>query len=199
MPAFCGHIGEVAVAVVVIENRLAVAGDQQIFETVVVVVGGRHRDRVHIRIESRLFRHIGKVPVAVVAIEMIVRRRGRLVLQRIGMHRVVERAPVDHVKRLPAGVVVVEPDAARARSLEQRTQLARPKAMRKANSRLVAGVFKADAWNEETPAARLSPALRARKLFARMKSAQKISRNIRFISIASRRIGLRLANGLCAG
>ena len=30
MPAFCGHIGKVAVAIVVIEDRLAIASDQQV-------------------------------------------------------------------------------------------------------------------------------------------------------------------------
>ena len=37
-----GHVGEVAVAVVVIEDGLAIAGDQQIDETIVVVIRRRH-------------------------------------------------------------------------------------------------------------------------------------------------------------
>ena len=41
-----GRVGEVAVAVVVIENGLAVAGDQQIDEAVIVVVRRRHRHSV---------------------------------------------------------------------------------------------------------------------------------------------------------
>ena len=139
-----GHIGKVAIAVVVIENRLSVAGHQQIDIAVVVIVGRRHRHSVHIRIESGLLRNIGKVAVAVVTIKVIMRRRCRFLFQRIGMHRVIQRPSVHYVKRLPPGVVVVEPDAARARTLQQRSQLPRPKAVDKVDARLVAGVFKAN-------------------------------------------------------
>jgi len=74
----------VAVAVVVVENRLAVASDQQVDKAVVVIVGRRYGHPIHIRIKARLFRHIGKGAVAVVAIEMIVRRRCGLFLERYG-------------------------------------------------------------------------------------------------------------------
>ena len=97
-PGLLGHIGEVAVAVVVIENRLAVSGDQQIDKAVVVIVGRCHGDPVHIRIEAGLLRHIGKGAVSVVAIKMIVRRRCGLIFERIRMHRVVQRTPVDHIE-----------------------------------------------------------------------------------------------------
>ena len=131
-------------AIVVIENRFAVACDQQVVITVVVIVRRCNGYGIHIGVETRLFGHVGEVAVSIVAIEMIVRRRGRLLFQRIWMHRVVERASVHHVKRLQAGVVVVEPDAASAGSFEQRAQLPRTEAMRKVDARLVACVFKFD-------------------------------------------------------
>ena len=68
-------IGEVAVAVVVVENHLAVAGDKQVVVAVVVVVGSGDRHRVHVGIEAGLLGHIGEVSVAIVAIEMVVRQR----------------------------------------------------------------------------------------------------------------------------
>ena len=60
------------------------------------------------------------------------------------MHRIVERPAVHNVKRRPPRVVVVEPDAARAGALQQRSQLGRPEAVRKINTGFVRGVFKAD-------------------------------------------------------
>src|ERR1035437_9066788 len=115
------HIGKVSVAVIVVEDRLAVAGDQQIDKAVVVIVSRRHGYSIHIRIKAGFLRHVGKGAVAVVAIKMIVRRCCGLFLERIGMHGVVERPPVDHVERLQSGVVVVEPDASGACSLKQRS------------------------------------------------------------------------------
>ena len=88
-----------------------------------------------------------KCSVAVVAIEMVVRQRVRLYFQRIGMHRVVERAAVDHVEIEQAGVVVVEPHASRARCLRAANRAcAEPKlcvksmpAFRCASSKRIAG------------------------------------------------------------
>ena len=138
------HVGEVPVAVVVIQNGLAVPRHQQIDEPVVVKVRRRHGHRVEVRIQSRLFRYVRELSIAVVAIKVIVRHRIGLHLQRIGMHRVVQRASVDHVERFQPGVVVVEPDAARSRAFQKRTQLPRPETVREMNPRLVARIFKPD-------------------------------------------------------
>ena len=75
-----------AVAIVVVEDGLSVAGDEQVNEAVVVIVGRGHGDPVEIGRKTRLLRHVGKVAVAVVAVEMIVRQRIRLLLERIRMH-----------------------------------------------------------------------------------------------------------------
>ena len=58
--------------------------------------------------------------------------------------RVVERPAVDHVEVGQAVVVVVEPDAARAGAFEQRTQLARAKAVREVDAGLVGRIFKSN-------------------------------------------------------
>src|SRR5215469_13586625 len=65
-------VGEVAVAVVVIQDRLAVARDEQVDKAIVVVVGRGDGHRVHIWIQAGLGSHIREVAVAVVAIEVIV-------------------------------------------------------------------------------------------------------------------------------
>ena len=80
--------------------------------------------------------------VAVVAIEMIVRRGNRLVLQRIRMHGIIERPAIHDVEIRQTVVVVVEPHAARARAFQQRTKLPRPKAVREIDARLLRRIFK---------------------------------------------------------
>ena len=60
------------------------------------------------------------------------------------MHGIVQRASVDHVERLQAGVVVVEPDASGAGAFQQRSQLPRPEAVREVDACLIGGVFKAN-------------------------------------------------------
>ena len=130
---------------------------------------------------------------------MIVWRRIRLVLQRKRMHRIVERTAADHVKRLQARVVVVEPDAAPAGSFKQRAQLARSKAVRKMDSRLVRSIFKANAGLVRGRCGAAAAACAVRKHWAQARARKKSNRNTSFISIASRRCGLRLGNGLGAG
>jgi len=142
--AFLHDIGKMAISVVVIENDLAEARDQQVFISVVVVVGCGHCDRIHIRIESGLRSDIGKVRVTIVAIKMVVRRRVGLVLQGVGVHRIVERAAAHHIERGKAGVVVVEPDAASAGPFEQRPQLGGAKAVRKVDVGWIRGVFESN-------------------------------------------------------
>ena len=107
------------IAVVVIQDRLAVAGHQQVDKTVVIVVSRGHGVRVHIRIESRLDGDIGEMPSAVVPIKMIVRRNGRLLFQRVRMHRIIERPAVRDIEIGHTIVVVVEPDTARAGAFEK--------------------------------------------------------------------------------
>ena len=73
-----GHVGERAIAVVVIQHVLAVVGDEEIVEAVVVVVADGHRRRPARSRQARLRRHIGKGAVAVVLVETIGRTRRRL-------------------------------------------------------------------------------------------------------------------------
>ncbi len=71
-----------------------------------------------------------KCAVAVVSVEMIVRRDCRGLLQRVRMHSLFERLPTDHVKIGQSIIVIVEPDAARAGAFEQRSQFLRAEAVR---------------------------------------------------------------------
>ena len=116
-------IGKVSVAIIVIQDGSAIPGHQQIDKTIVVVICRRNRNAVHIRRKSCLGGHVCETPVAVVAVEMVVRRRGRLVLQWKWVHAVIQRPSIDYIQVRQAIVVVVKPDATCARSFQQRTKL----------------------------------------------------------------------------
>ncbi len=144
IPAFDSHIFKRAVAFVAVENRAAIAGDEEVDEAVIVKVGGDRRHAVNVRGHAGLVGDIGEGAVAVVPVEMVVRRsRGRL-LQRVRMHAVFQRLAADHVEIGQSVVVVVEPDAAGAGAFEQRAELLRAEAVRELNAGLRGGIFEPD-------------------------------------------------------
>ena len=102
-----GHVGERAVAVVAIEHVLAVVGDEEIVEAVVVVVADGHRRGPARSRQPGLLGHVGEGAVAVVLVEAIGRARRRAFEARAAQHEDVE----------PAVVVVVEERHAAARPL----------------------------------------------------------------------------------
>ncbi len=72
-----GHIGECAVAVVVIEHVLAVVGDEEVVEAVVVVVADGHRGRPTRALQSSFGRDVGERAVAIVLVEAVGGTGGR--------------------------------------------------------------------------------------------------------------------------
>ena len=64
-------IGESAVAVVVVENTFSVAGDEDVFVAVSVVVANGHAFAEEIGVENRPGRHIGESAVPVIAIKRL--------------------------------------------------------------------------------------------------------------------------------
>src|SRR6185312_4665024 len=94
-----GHVGEGAVAVVVIEDAVGVLGDVEVGEAVAVVVTDSNAHAVGVAWNAGLGGDIGKGSIAVVAIEGIAQRNGGLVE--------VAGAAIDEVDVHPAVVVVV--------------------------------------------------------------------------------------------
>ena len=82
--------------------------------------------------------------VPIIAIEMVVGRRNRLLSEREGVGCVIERPSVGDVQVKKSIVVVIEPDAARAGSFEERAELRRAEAVREIDASFLAGVFEAD-------------------------------------------------------
>ena len=70
---------------------------------------------------------VGERAVAIVPVEMVVRRRRGGLPQRIGMHSLLERDAADHIEIRQAVVVVIEPDGAAAGAFEQRPEFLAPK------------------------------------------------------------------------
>ena len=127
-----------------VKNGASVAGNEEIDEAVVVEV---RRDRcraVNVCRYARLIGYVGEGAVAVVAVEMVVRRNGGRLLKGIRMHPVFERLAADNVKIGQAVIVEIEPHAARARTFEQRAEFLRAEAVRELNARLCGGVFEAN-------------------------------------------------------
>ena len=67
----CGDIGERAVAIVAIQNVLAPVGDEQIVESVVVVVANSDARRPAGAEQAGLLRHVGERAVAVVLVQAV--------------------------------------------------------------------------------------------------------------------------------
>ena len=99
-----GHVGEGAVAVVAVELVLAVVGEKQIFEAVVVVVANADADGPAGIPQARFFRHVFERAVAIVLVEPVrrIRRNG------------FEGSSAEDEDVHPAVVVVVEEGAAAA-------------------------------------------------------------------------------------
>ncbi len=66
----CGHIGEGAVAVVVIQNRAVEVGNVKVFMTIVVVVADGHAESPAAVVDSRLGRYIGEGAVVIVTVQL---------------------------------------------------------------------------------------------------------------------------------
>ena len=81
---FLGHVGERAVAVVVIEDAAAVLRDVEVGEAVAVVVADRDAHAVAAAGDAGLFGHVGECAVAIVAIERVAQRAGGVVRSRTG-------------------------------------------------------------------------------------------------------------------
>ena len=121
-PARLGHVGERAVAVVVIQRVAAVIRHVEIFEAVVVVVA--HRDAHAVLVlrhagESRLLRDIDERAVRSLVVQPVPECRVGLVRQLARGHRVVEPGAVRQEDVQPAVVVVVQQRHAAAHRLDQ--------------------------------------------------------------------------------
>ena len=132
--SFRSDIFEGAVAFIAIENGSPVAGDEQIDKPIIVKVRGNRSYSVDIRRYARLVGDIGKCAVSIVPVEMIVRRSGGRLLERIRMHPLFQRLAAGHVEIREAVIVVIEPDAAGAGAFQQRAQLLRAETVRELNA-----------------------------------------------------------------
>ena len=94
------------VAIVVIQNAVAVLRDVHVGKAIAVVVADRHALPIAARRDPGFFGNVGESSVAIVAVESIAQRR-------IGVEEVT-LAAVDQVNVHPAIVVVVKESAARA-------------------------------------------------------------------------------------
>src|ERR1043166_1632816 len=104
-------IGERAVAVVVIKNRVAVGGHEDIGEAVVVIVGDRYAHAESAAGYARGFGHVGERAVAIVLVERVANRLFRL--------EEIAWPAIDQVDVHPTVVVVVQECAAGAHRLRQ--------------------------------------------------------------------------------
>jgi len=93
----------------------------------VVVVGTATALRIHVGIQAGLVCYVGEVAIAIVVIEMIVRQCGRLLFERVRMHRIIEGAAVRDIERGKSRSCRSRTGATSAGAFEQRTQLPRPK------------------------------------------------------------------------
>ena len=113
-------------------------------KAVVIEVGGDCYNAEEVIAHTGRVRYVCEFAIAVVAIEMIVRRRLRRLTERIRMDVIAQRPAVSHVEIRQPVIVVVEPDTARASTFEQRAQLARAEGVRKLDAGGGRGVFEAD-------------------------------------------------------
>ena len=109
-PARCGHVLERALAGVAKQAVATECGDEQVDESVVVVVGGRGAHPVRLERQPRGLRDVGECAAAAVAIQ----RR-----QAAGRRPAGPRASVDEEEVLQAVVVDVEDDDAGAHGFGQ--------------------------------------------------------------------------------
>src|SRR5271169_3915545 len=77
-PRFCGDIGKCPVAVILVESILPVISNEDIFESIVVVVCDGNSARPAGASQASIFRNIGEGPIPVVPIETVGRGRHRI-------------------------------------------------------------------------------------------------------------------------
>ena len=109
-PCLLRDFGKSAIAVVVKQAALPVAGNVQVGKAIVVVIAHRHPDAVHLEIESGGVRHVRERPVAVVAVKL--HRRALPFVPR-PVHSVYQQDVQ------PAVIVIIEEGAARAQRFRQ--------------------------------------------------------------------------------
>ena len=105
------HVGESAIAIVVIENAARVLGHVQVGQAIAVVVAHRHPHPVGAAAHTGLRGDVAEGPIPVVAIEGVA-QRGRRRIEVAG-------TAVDQVNVHPAVVIVVQKCAARADRFRQ--------------------------------------------------------------------------------
>src|SRR5262249_54088337 len=101
-----GHVGECAIAVVVIENVAAVLRNVKVGKAIPVVVADRHALPIAAALDPRLPRNISEGAVAIVMVERVAQRR-------VGIEKIT-LAAVHEVNVHPSIVVVIEKCAAGA-------------------------------------------------------------------------------------
>jgi hypothetical protein len=106
-----GDVGELSVAVIVIQDRAAVRGDKQVGKTVVVIVAHGYAHAESAAGYAGFFGHIGEGSVTVVLVKRVA--DGLLGLVEIG------RAAIHQIDIHPSVVVVIQECNARAHGLGQ--------------------------------------------------------------------------------
>ncbi len=103
---FLRHVGEGAVAIVVIEDAASVLRNVEVWEAISVVIPHRNTHAIATPSHAGFLRHVGECAVAIVAIQRVAQ----------GMRRLVEIAfaAVDEVNVHPAVIVVIEEGTSRA-------------------------------------------------------------------------------------
>ena len=108
---FCRHVGEGAVAVVVVKNAMRILRDVEVGEPVAVIVADGDAHAVRVSGHARFLRHVGESAVAVVVIERVPEWLSRLIE--------IAASAVHQINVHPAVVVVVEECAAGSDCLGQ--------------------------------------------------------------------------------
>ncbi len=103
-----GDIGKGAVAVIAVEDVLAVIGDEEVFKTIVIVVTDANGGGPSSLYQTGIGRDIGERAVAPVLVEAIGRAFGRP----------IEARAVQHQNIHPAVVIVIEESATASRGFE---------------------------------------------------------------------------------
>ena len=116
------HVSERAVAVVVIQRVVAVAGDVNIRESVVVIIPGGYAHAVVSFAsvgEARLLRHISETAVRILTVQAVPVSRSAAGKFRRQFDRIIEAAAVDKENVEQSVVVVVEQGHPAAHRLDQ--------------------------------------------------------------------------------
>ena len=134
---FLGDVGEGAFAGVVEEAALADAGDEDVGETVVVVVGDGHAHAVQFEVEAGGFGDVSEGAVAIVAVEL---EGGALALVAGPVHG------VDEENVGPTVGVVIEEGAAGAESFGEELAAVGAAVVAEINARLGGDIGELKSW-----------------------------------------------------